>query len=131
MAGAFYQTDLNYCKGISFDGGGSDGNLNVFECQRETGVKQLEFIGGYTIGMRYSEIGQYTKSIRKEPGKNFFESEALVYPGKLMGLGSYGTVKEEWFPAFEKYYTGNYLIGTDDINANYKVLKTENQNPLK
>lgn len=125
MAGAFYQTNLDYCKGISFDGGGSDGNFNIFECKRETGVKQLQFIGGYTIGMRYAEIGQYTKSIRKEVGKNFFESEALVYPGKLMGLGSFGSVREEWLPAFEKYYTGNYLIGTDDPNANYKVLKAE------
>lgn len=125
MAGAFYQSDLTNCKGVSFDGGGSDGNFNVFECNREKGIRQLEYIGNYTIGMRYAEIGQYTKSIRKEPGKNFFESEALVYPGKLMGLGAYGHVRDEWLPAFEKFYTGNYLIGTNDANANYKILKSE------
>lgn len=120
MACAFYQSTLQKVRGCSFDGGGSDGNFNVFECDRQTGIKQIAYIPNHTIGMRYSEFGQYTTSIKRD--RTFWEDGGLVYPGKLMGLASYGKVREEWLPAFEKFYTGTY---TNDLNANYKVLKEE------
>lgn len=121
MACAFYQSDFQYSKGCSFDGGGSDGNFNIFECDRKNGIKQVSIIPNHTLGMRYSEFGTYAKSIRKQ--ENFWVDGGLVYPGKLMGLGSYGNVREEWLPAFHKFYTGTYH-GTD-FNVNYKTLQSE------
>lgn len=122
MACAFYQSDLQYSKGCSFDGGGSDGNFNIFECDREKGIKQLEYIPNHTLGMRLSELGQYTKSIRRE--RDFWVDGGLVYPGKIMGLSSYGNVREEWLDAFREFYTGVYMghLG-EGLNANYNKLK--------
>ena len=120
MACAFYQSDLKYAKGVSFDGGGSDGNFNVFECDRIGGIKQLQVIPNHTLGMRYAELGQYAKSIRKE--QSFWDGEGgLVYPGKLMGLASYGTVRQEWISAFQDFYTGTY---SNELNHNYNILKS-------
>jgi carbamoyltransferase len=119
MACAFYQSNFQYSKGCSFDGGGSDGNFNIFECSRKTGIKQITSIHNHTLGMRYSEFGNYTKSIKKQ--KNFWVDGGLEYPGKLMGLASYGTVQEEWLPAFHEFYTGVYY--GNDFNKNYKKLK--------
>lgn len=120
MAVAFYQTDLQQAKGVSFDGGGSDGNFNVFECDRESGIRQLEYIPHHTLGMRYSEFGQYTPSIRRE--RDFWVDGGLVYPGKLMGLSPFGNVREEWLPAFDEHFTGTYF---NDLNENYNRLKSK------
>ena len=122
MACAFYQSDFQYSKGVSFDGGGSDGNFNVFECHRDTGIKQIDQISNHTLGMRLSELGQYTKSIRRE--RDFWTDGGLVYPGKIMGLSSYGNVREEWLDAFKEFYTGVYhATEGDGLNANYIKLK--------
>jgi carbamoyltransferase len=123
MAGAFYQSDLQYSRGVSFDGGGSDGNFNVFECHRKEGIKQVDYIPNHTIGMRLSELAQYTSSIRKEA--DFWVAGGLVYPGKIMGLSSYGTVREEWLEAFKEFYTGTYEGGPGGVglDANYLKLK--------
>jgi carbamoyltransferase len=120
MACAFYQSDFQYVKGVSFDGGGSDGNFNIFECSRDTGISQIGYIPNHTLGMRLSELGQYSTSIKKE--KDFWVDGGLVYPGKIMGLAPYGKVREEWLPAFEQFYTGVYY---QDLNENYKKLKAE------
>ena len=120
MACAFYQSDLQYSKGCSFDGGGNDGNFNIFECDRKNGIKQLAYIPNHTLGMRLSELAQYSSSIRRE--NNFWVDGGLVYPGKVMGLASYGKVRQEWLEAFEEFYTGVYF---QDLNANYKILKSK------
>jgi carbamoyltransferase len=120
MACAFYQSDFQYVKGVSFDGGGSDGNFNIFECSRDTGISQIGYIPNHTLGMRLSELGQYSTSIKKE--KDFWVDGGLVYPGKIMGLAPYGKVREEWLPVFEEFYTGVYY---QDLHENYKKLKAE------
>lgn len=123
MACAFYQSDLQYSKGVSFDGGGSDGNFNIFECDRKEGIKQIEYIPNHTLGMRLSELAQYCSSIRKET--DFWVAGGLVYPGKIMGLSSYGKVREEWLDAFKEFYTGVYhAMEGDGLNANYNKLKS-------
>ena len=124
MACAFYQSDLQYSKGCSFDGGGSDGNFNIFECDREKGITEITKIQNHTLGMRLSELGQYTKSIRRE--RDFWVDGGLVYPGKIMGLSSYGNVREEWLDAFKEFYTGVYNSNhRDGLNANYNILKNK------
>lgn len=119
MACAFYQSDYHYVKGVSFDGGGSDGNFNIFECSRTEGIKQLAYIPNHTLGMRLAELGQYSNSIKKE--RDFWVDGGLVYPGKIMGLTPYGKVREEWLPAFEEFYTGVYY---SNLNENYEKLKS-------
>jgi len=75
--------------------------------------------------MRLSELAQYSKSIKKE--RNFWDYGGLVYPGKVMGLASYGKVRSEWLDAFEEFYTGVYH---QDLNANYNVLKQKLNLPM-
>ena len=120
MACAFYQSNFQSVKGVSFDGGGCDGNFNIFECNRQTGIKQLHYIPNHTLGMRLAELGQYSMSIKKE--RDFWVDGGLVYPGKIMGLVPYGKVQEAWLPAFKEFYTGVYY---SDLNENFKKLKTE------
>lgn len=123
MACAFYQSDFQNVKGCSFDGGGSDGNFNVFECDRNEGIRQIAYIPNHTLGMRLSELAQYCKSIRKVP--DFWTDGGLIYPGKIMGLSSYGRVREEWLEAFEKFYTGVYnTLEEGGLNKNYNILKS-------
>ena len=73
--------------------------------------------------MRLSELAQYTSSIRKEA--DFWVAGGLVYPGKIMGLSSYGSVREEWLEAFKEFYTGTYEGGPGGVglDANYLKLK--------
>lgn len=105
MACAFYQSDLKYSKGCSFDGGGNDGWFKIYECSREFGIKEINSFENFHICLRYSEIGIGLKSIRQE--QNHFLQGALTYPGKLMGLSSYGKIRNEWFSNFNEFYTGN------------------------
>ena len=46
----------------------------------------------------------------------------LVYAGKLMGLCSYGNVRDDWMPAFTRYYkqfvySGDSFIGGAELRA--------------
>ena len=84
MACAYYQSPFDEVKGCSFDGGGNDGNFNVFQCSRRDGIRQIDFIQDHTLGMRLAELGHYAKSIRKE--QEWWVDGGLVYPGKIMGF---------------------------------------------
>jgi carbamoyltransferase len=108
-AGCFYQSPYENALIFSFDGGGNDGKFNVYLANRETGVQLLEktlnpiyntrFMD-YDLGFPYMLFGHYLNDIK-------FESLGhgnLVYPGKLMGLASYGNVRYEWLPYFMQYY---------------------------
>jgi carbamoyltransferase len=108
IACAFYQSNLQYSKGCSFDGGGNDGNFKIYECSKEFGIKEIDDFKDSNICFRYFEIGIGSKSI-KQINSNLLHEESLVYPGKLMGLSSYGKVRNEWLPAFNEFYKGNTL----------------------
>lgn len=121
-AGCFYQSDYKEMLVFSFDGGGNDGKFNVYHCEREKGVEILETVLNpeintnfiyYDLGFPYMLMGEYLKDIK-------FESLGdgnLVYPGKLMGLSSYGNVREEWLEPFMKFYKSN----PDGLNYQEKV----------
>ena len=53
-------------------------------------------------------LGHYLKDINFED----LGTGNLVYPGKMMGLSSYGKVKKKWLPAFMDFYKSN-LNGLD------------------
>jgi carbamoyltransferase len=119
-AGCFYQSSHKEMLVFSFDGGGNDGKFNIYYCNRGESPKLLECVSNpvinhphiyYDLGFPYMVLGHYLKDIKFED----LGSGNLVYPGKMMGLASYGTVKEEWLPAFIDFYKSN-LNGLDFQN---------------
>ena len=108
-AGCFYQSPYQEALIFSFDGGGNDGKFNVYYGKRETSVRLLETITSpfsdsphifYDLGFPYMVLGHYLNDIKQEP----LSIGNLVYPGKIMGLASYGNVNEEWLPHFIEFY---------------------------
>lgn len=111
-AGTFYQSPYNESLIFSFDGGGDDGKFNIYYANRKNSVQLLETILNpnannphihYDLGFPYMIMGQYLADIKLEP----LSIGNLVYPGKIMGLASYGKVNEEWLPHFIEFYKSN------------------------
>lgn len=125
--GTFAQSPYDEALVFSFDGGGDDGKFNIYKCVRgepaqllyrvpcpvftdettgfwidNTGKKHMNW-ADYDLGFPYMLIGHYLEDIRVEQ----LSDGNLVYSGKLMGLVSYGSVREEWLPAFMDYYKSN------------------------
>lgn len=108
-AGVLYQSPFTDALIFSFDGGGNDGMFNVYLGNKDTGVTLLECVINplhnsshiyYDLGFPYMVFGHYLKDIRFEA----LSDGNLVYPGKLMGLASYGKVIDEWVPHFMEFY---------------------------
>jgi carbamoyltransferase len=100
VAGAFYQSDHQRALAFSFDGGGNDGFFNVYSCERKSGVSLLNRID-MDYGFPYMVFGQYLNDIKFEPS---LSDGNLIYPGKIMGLVSYGKVRQEWLEDFKSFY---------------------------
>jgi carbamoyltransferase len=116
-AGCFYQSPHNEMLIFSFDGGGNDGKFNVYHCVRGESPRLLECVTSplsdsphihYDLGFPYMMLGHYLKDINFED----LGTGNLVYPGKMMGLSSYGKVKKKWLPAFMDFYKSD-LNGLD------------------
>jgi len=108
-AGAFYQSPYKEAIVFSFDGGGNDGKFNIYHCLRGQEPALLEQITnptlnsphiGYDLGFPYMVFGHYLKDINFEG----LSEGNLVYSGKIMGLVSYGNVREEWLNDFIDFY---------------------------
>lgn len=56
----------------------------------------------FDLGFTYMIFGHFIDDIRQEPEGIGIGN--LVYPGKLMGLAAYGTVREEWIQPFMEFY---------------------------
>lgn len=119
-AGAFYQSPYEEALIFSFDGGGNDGKFNIYHGSRKNSVQLLETIINpntdsphiyYDLGFPYMVFGEYLTDIKYEG----LGMGNLVYPGKIMGLASYGKINEEWLPHFIEFYKSNpdggYAIG--------------------
>lgn len=121
-AGAFYQSPYRKSLVFTFDGGGDAGFFNVYLCDRTTGINLIDKFD-QDLGFPYMILADYLKDIKKEA----LTVGNLVYAGKLMGLCSYGNVREEWLPAFDAFYdkfnyTGNSYLG--GAEARYEALTT-------
>ena len=121
-AGCFYQSDYNEMLVFSFDGGGNDGKFNIYHCERENGVTLLEQVKSpyassphiyYDLGFPYMIISHYLNDIKYQD----LSTGNLVYPGKIMGLASYGKVREEWMEAFMEFYKSD----PDGLNYEEKI----------
>ena len=123
-AGCFYQSPHKEMLVFSFDGGGNDGKFNVYHCKRGEAPQLLEtFLNPikqtnyeyYDLGFPYMMIAHYLDDIKYQD----LGSGNLVYPGKIMGLASYGKVREEWMEAFINFYKSdpNGLNYQEKINV--------------
>ena len=108
-AGAFYQSPFEEALAFSFDGGGNDGFFNIYHATRKDSVKLLECVLNpldntphiyYDLGFPYMVMGNYLKDIRLEP----LSEGNLVFPGKVMGLVSYGKIKKDWIEPLIEFY---------------------------
>jgi carbamoyltransferase len=111
-AGTFYQSPYQESLVFSFDGGGNDGKFNIYYASRQNSVRLLENVLnpiennshiGYDLGFPYMVFGEYFNDIKYEG----LGMGNLVYPGKIMGLASYGVINEEWLPYFIEFYKSN------------------------
>lgn len=132
-AGCFYQSPYENALVFSFDGGGNDGMFNIYLANRKTGLKLLKQVinpvfnyshFSYNLGFSYMVFAHYLDDIKQES----LDNGNLVYPGKLMGLASYGKVRDGWIPYFMQFYKNdpeghNYFnwikILQDRINVDY------------
>tara|TARA_A100000172_G_C3043626_1_gene111575 strand:- start:3051 stop:4679 length:1629 start_codon:yes stop_codon:yes gene_type:complete len=109
-AGAFYQSPYDKALIFSFDGGGNDGCFNIYLAKRG---KELQLLKQVThpasdspheyldLGLPYMLFGHYLGEIRQEIDVS---AGNLTYPGKMMGLASYGNVREEWLEPLTKFF---------------------------
>lgn len=132
-AGTFYQSPYQEALIFSFDGGGNDGKFNIYHATRKNGIRLLTKVLNplyqhahiyYDLGFPYMILAHYMKDITQE-----CESDGvLVYPGKLMGLASYGEVDENWLPFLIAFYKSNpdgwnysNLINVLSMNINVEL----------
>lgn len=98
-ATAFYQSPYKEALIFTFDGGGDAGYFNVYLADRKKGIKLVDKFN-QDLGFPYMVICDHLKDIKKEP----LNIGNLVYAGKVMGLCSYGKIRDEWVPHFEEFY---------------------------
>jgi carbamoyltransferase len=105
-ATAFYQSPYKEALIFTFDGGGDNGYFNVYNANRQHGIRLIDKFN-QDLGFPYMILCDYLKDIKKEP----LSIGNLVYAGKIMGLCSYGTIRDHWVPHFEHFYSKFNYIG--------------------
>ena len=107
--GVFYQSPYKEALIFSFDGGGDDGEFNVYHAKRGEDMQRLAQLLNptyniphlfYNLGFAYMIFGQYLKDITFDG----LSDGNLIWPGKIMGLVSYGKWREEWLEAFITFF---------------------------
>lgn len=98
-ATAFYQSPYEKSLVVSYDGGGDGAFFNIYEADRTKGLKLIKKLKN-DLGFPYMILADYLEDIKQDA----LSIGNLVYAGKLMGLCSYGTVREEWLESFKEFY---------------------------
>ena len=131
-AGCFYQSPFNEAIIFSFDGGGDDGKFNIYLGDRENSVTLIESVINptinsphikYDLGFPFMVFGHFLNDIKYED----LSIGNLVYPGKLMGLSSYGKIREEWVNHFISFYKSdvnglNYIEKIHELGEKIGVI---------
>lgn len=104
----FYQTNFEEALIVSFDGGGNDGFFNIYYAPNRGEINEIARLG-LDMGFPYMSFGDYLNDVKLEPALNIGN---LVYSGKIMGLCSYGKLREEWLEPMKEYY----LAKPDGLN---------------
>ena len=105
---AFYQSQYDKGLIISFDGGGNDGYSNVYVAEDRKTIKRIQ-TSNMDLGFPYMSFAHFLKDINREAHIGLGN---LVYAGKIMGLCSYGNVREDWLKAFREYYYSKPINST-------------------
>ena len=116
-------------------GGGDDGKFRIFLGDKKEGLINLETIANpklkaddydgsndtnpsaifwhhpFDLGFPYMCMGEFLGDIEQI---NLGDGN-LVYPGKIMGLCSYGKVRKRWVNAFKEFYYSNPNGGPTEI----------------
>lgn len=105
---SFYQSPYKEALTITSDSGGDDGYMNVYLTNRKDGVTLLKELNR-DFGFAYQMLANHLNDITQVSDL----TAVLVYPGKLMGLCSYGKVRKEWIPVFAEFYEHFRYTGED------------------
>ena len=123
--GAFYQSPYKEALIFSFDGGGDDGKFNVYHAVRGQELTRLAQVMNpemeyvyYDLGFPYMSFGHYLKDINFE----WISDGNLTYPGKIMGLVSYGKWNPDWLDAFMVFFKSNPDGTNEDYDKKIKIL---------
>jgi carbamoyltransferase len=125
--GVFYQSPYDKALVFSFDGGGDDGKFNIYYAEKGKEIKILDQLKNptikensfyYDLGFAYMIFGQYFKDIQSEG----ISDGNLVWPGKIMGLVSYGNWKPEWLEDFIDFFKSNPDGGNEDYVSKLNIL---------
>lgn len=125
--GTFYQSTFNEALIFSFDGGGDDGKFNVYHAIRGQEMTRLAQVMNpneelkhvyYDLGFPYMSFGHYLKDINFE----WISDGNLTYPGKIMGLVSYGQWNPDWLSDFMDFFKSNPDGTNEDYDKKIKAL---------
>lgn len=111
-AAGFYQSPYNDALIFTFDGGGDSSYFNVYLASRKSGITLIDKFN-QDLGFPYMILADYLADIKKEP----LSIGNLVYAGKLMGLCSYGNVRDEWIAFFDEFYDKFNYFGDSYIGG--------------
>lgn len=111
-ATAFYQSPFDKSLVISFDGGGDGSYFNFYYADKTSGIKLLHRLPN-DLGFPYMVLADYLKDIKRDS----LTIGNLVYAGKLMGLCSFGNVREDWLPHFIEFYKAFVYSGDSYIGG--------------
>lgn len=95
---SFYQSPHNEALIISFDGGSNDGFFRIFHGIKGQDMKDVKNYS-LDLGSHYHLIGLFCDDIK--------HYHPLTAAGKVLGLQSYGVVREEWLEPLKKFFTSN------------------------
>lgn len=96
--GSFAQSPYQKALIISFDGGSNDGFFNLYVGEKGKDlVNVVNF--GIDLGSHYHLIGLFCDEVR-----NY---HALTAAGKVLGLQSYGKIREEWKAPLKKFFSSS------------------------
>jgi carbamoyltransferase len=96
--GSFAQSPYEKALIISFDGGSNDGFFNLYIGEKGKDlVNVVNF--GIDLGSHYHLIGLFCDEVR-----NY---HALTAAGKVLGLQSYGKIREEWKAPLKKFFSSS------------------------
>ena len=104
---SFYQSQHDEALIISFDGGSNDGWFNLYHGIKGEDLKMVANFS-YDLGSHYHLIGLFCDDIK--------HYDQLTAAGKVLGLQSYGNVREEWLSPMIDFFKSSvpYYVNLEE-----------------
>lgn len=126
-ASAYRQSQFSSCHIITYDGDGinNDGSYSSFVAWKADGdkiqkVKDFQPYSSHSLGNAYLCLTGCLSSIKKRPTTPEKYRYQGGNSGKLMGLASYGSPRDEWKPAFQRFFDSATIDGLDHLESSLK-----------